>query len=501
MIDALSIVPPSSGLPNPVDSLAYWARFGFLDVGHSSATGSLIGTLPDGVVAFSCVDEAHKSNLVACVRHLPGPPAQALTSLGQSAYLYHADRQQLDRLAAMTIEGVVIKSPGDRINLPDISSSPPSGAAASVADLDPLTPGHMAEVVKASSGKVVIGTPLEQYSLRGSASTFEAQATKTTPLLENLVLNGQSTLWYAPPNAGKTLLTLRFVIDAITDGRIPGANVYYINADDSSEGVAAKMRLLDDVDAHTLVPGYNGFKASDLISLLREMATGDQARGLLVIIDTIKKFTSLMDKRQSSDFAEACRRFVVKGGTLLALAHTAKNADSNGKLRYAGTTDLLDDFDCAYVITPQMGVGDSGERIVLFEALKRRGANAESAAYGYAVDQAVTYDERFASVRCIEQERIGEFARIQAQVADSVVIEAVRLTITGGIAQKMSLAKAVAQTANVSQRQALRVIDRYTGDDPAVHMWAYDTRERGAKVFSLLEPLAPSTRAAALTQH
>ena len=59
----------------------------------------------------------------------------------------------------------------------------------------------------------------------------------------------------------------------------------------------------------------------------------------------------------------------------------------------------------------------------------------------------------------------------------------------------MDLATAVRKRSGCSKRQAIEVLERYTGADPAKHRWDYRVQERGAKVFRLLavaEPAAPS---------
>ena len=147
------------------------------------------------------------------------------------------------------------------------------------------------------------GNPLTGYSLKGQAAKFEEMAIEAKPLLSDLCLTGQATIWYAPPNAGKTLIGLKLLVDAIDAGRVNPANVYYINADDSSEGLATKMHLLDALGAHTLAPGHKGFKAENLTSLFHEMAQREKAQGSLIIIDTVKKVTNLMDKGKASAFA------------------------------------------------------------------------------------------------------------------------------------------------------------------------------------------------------
>jgi hypothetical protein len=328
-------------------------------------------------------------------------------------------------------------------------------------------------------------SPLSDFSLLGHAAEFEQMAIEATPLLGNACLKGQATIFYAPPNGGKTLITLKLLRDAVTGGRINPANVYYINADDSSEGFATKMRLMDELGVHTLAPGHKGFHASSLADALHEAATKQKAQGSFIIIDTMKKFTTLMDKNKVSAFTGVCRHYVMAGGTILALAHTTKSPNANGSLRYAGTTDVVDDFDAAYTITP-IGGDRAGEKIALFENFKRRGNNALKLAYAYADDGHISYEERLASVREVDPGHLEGLELIEAQRTDTEVICTVAAAITDGVTTKMALAKETARRQGISERAAIRVIEAYTGSDPSRHRWTYAIKERGAKVFTLL---------------
>lgn len=79
------------------------------------------------------------------------------------------------------------------------------------------------------------------------------------------------------------------------------------------------------------------------------LAGTGEAHGVCVIIDTSKKFIQLMDKKLGADFADGCRQFSMHGGTIVALAHTTKNPNRDGSVRYIGTTDLVEDFDAVTV--------------------------------------------------------------------------------------------------------------------------------------------------------
>jgi hypothetical protein len=75
--------------------------------------------------------------------------------------------------------------------------------------------------------------------------------------------------------------------------------------------------------------------------------------------------------------------------------------------------------------------------------------------------------------------------------SEAEVIASVLACIAEGINTKMKLSEATAKHAGVSKRQALAVIERYSGEDPAVHKWSFSIAGRGAKVFTLLENCTP----------
>jgi RecA-family ATPase len=324
--------------------------------------------------------------------------------------------------------------------------------------------------------------------LRGRADEFEAMAAATKPLLGNFVMQGQATMIYAEPNTGKTLIALKLCFDAIDAGLIDPNNLYYVNADDSSEGFATKLRLMDDVGAHTLVPGM-GLKTSDLECLLVEAVEERWARGTCVVIDTLKKFTDLMHKSRSSEFAQICRRFVMGGGTIVALGHTAKNPNADGTPRYQGTTDILEDFDAVYVAQLLTSKAHADVRVAKFMRKKFRGPNPQTVAYAYAADAKVPYLEKLASVRRVDPDDLDDYTVDSDKVSDPPVMAALVRLIQeeGSELGQMALAKAVAKECRVSQRAALGVLDRYTGTEPNKHLWTYETGHRGRRVFRLID--------------
>jgi hypothetical protein len=293
---------------------------------------------------------------------------------------------------------------------------------------------------------------LLKYSLQGMGDELAERAAKVEPLLGNVCLRGEATMWYAPPNAGKTLFAISLIIDAISSGRIDGEKVVYINMDDNSEGLAQKVRLLEDHGVHVIAPGHRNFESSKLMPTLQQMIDDHAVNGLFLVIDTVKKVADLMDKRKSSDFSGWARRWVQKGGTLLGLAHTNKNTGANGKLVYSGTTDLLDDFDCAYLLSERPDAMKAGLRLIEFTNQKRRGNAAGRAIYCYNAREGVSYVDRVTSVEAVDDLDFEPLVP-PTGINDTDIASALAKAISSGNAGKMELMKTVATELNVSRRR------------------------------------------------
>jgi hypothetical protein len=329
--------------------------------------------------------------------------------------------------------------------------------------------------------------PLDKFSLRGMAQEIEAQAVKQIPVMGEIALKGDITVLYAAPNTGKTLISLALLTNAISSGKIDPSKLYYIDVDDTMNGLAQKLHLADEYEFHMLAEGHRGFHVGAFLGLLNELIESDQAHDMIIVLDTLKKFADLMDKTKASNFTKVARRFAMKGGTLIALAHTNKHPGRDGKPIYGGVSDILNDIDCAYTITTIDSGTAGGEKVVQFEKIKSRGNVVQSVAYSYGNLSNVSYDELLASVRLVEVTQTAALIHVAQIKSDAEVIAAVSACIGDGINTKMKLAEAAAKRAGVSRRNALQIIENYTGNDPAIHRWAFSVHDRGAKVFALLD--------------
>lgn len=326
--------------------------------------------------------------------------------------------------------------------------------------------------------------PLLQYTLQGEAAALEENAITQKPLLGSFCLMGQSTVIAAPPNAGKTLLTIASLIEAVEQGRIKGEDVFYVNADDSTRGVAEKVRVLDEYGIHMLAEGYKGFRANLLAPALEEMIESKTASGKFLILDTFKKFTQPMSKPDTSRFLEGVRRFVLNGGTVLSLAHFNKHQDSNGKNVFAGVSDIIDDIDCMYLL--DLRTKADGEKIIQLTNKKRRGNNPDVIAYAYSPAPDIGYAERLTSVH--ETDPLGELSdsELDYQTSDEEVLYSLAMHIHHGPDRgKMVLVRSTAAHLSVSKQRVLKLLEAHTGDDPRQHRWRKVVQARGLHSFAL----------------
>ena len=329
--------------------------------------------------------------------------------------------------------------------------------------------------------------PLAVYSLTGSSGELRAEALSQVFVLQDIGLSGQFLVIYAKHNTGKTLIVLVLLTASIRAGRIQPENLYFLNLDDTHDGLTIKTELAELNGFHMLCDGYRGFDVRSFRAIIQELVETDRCAGIIIVLDTLKKFTDTMDKRKASAFMRLMRQFISKGGTVIALAHVNKNPGADGKPVYSGTTDIVDDADCAYVVDTA-GTDDVAQtRTVEFSNIKRRGNVRNQVAFRYSTADNLTYAELLDSVEAVDYADLVDTKQAETTKHDADVIEAVTDSIRAGITSKMALKVAAAEKSGVSQNHALQVIDRYTGTDPATHRWNYCVGARGAKTFTLLE--------------
>jgi hypothetical protein len=321
---------------------------------------------------------------------------------------------------------------------------------------------------------------LDKFSLTGLSSAMAKEMSESAYVLDGIALSGQSSIIFAAPNTGKTLITLRSVMQTIKAKTINPYSIYYLNADDSYSGLVQKLKIAEEFGFQMLAEGHKGFRASDFLNIIEMMIERKQCNGVVIIVDTLKKFADLMDKKRMREFNRTVRVFVSMGGTFIALAHVNKKPDANGKPVYAGTTDTVDDFDCAYTLHK---VRDEDEfNYVQFENIKRRGNVAKLVNYRYSNAADISYEELLLSVEYVDSDDELPFYEVEQQKSELLVIDAVKALINKGINTKMILAETAAKEIGLSKRKMLALIEQYI----ETH-WNVTIGERNANFFHVID--------------
>ena len=347
---------------------------------------------------------------------------------------------------------------------------------------------RMIETAQPVSSSGVETFSLNQFALNGAAHAMEEQMLEDKFVLGSMAIYGQSTVFYGGPNVGKTLLTLWMLIKKIKAKEIIGGDVYYINADDNYKGLVFKLKLAEKYGFMMLAPGHKDFKPELLPKYLMTLIKNNSAKGIILILDTVKKFTDLMKKDKASEFGECVRQFISHGGTVLMLAHINKHRDENKKVVYSGTTDLIDDADCAYTI--DIYDEDFSIRTVRFENIKSRGDVAREALYRYDYEDKTPYYDRLASVEEVsdDEHKQIEKTRSMKKKAESnyTAIQAIMDSIEDGITQKTALIDAVRERCGLSRAKVAKALEDHTGSNPDDYQyWHLDIADKNAHVYAL----------------
>jgi hypothetical protein len=298
--------------------------------------------------------------------------------------------------------------------------------------------------------------PLDKFSLRGKSAELAKEITEAVFVLLGIALLGQLTVLYAPPNTGKTLFTLYLLIQSIKEGRIDPNNVFYLNVDDTMQGLYEKLLLTERSGFNMLSEGYNDFSTRKFLDTIKSMIENGNAKKIIIVLDTLKKFTDLMNKRECTEFSKILRAFVLQGGTVIGLAHTNKHTDMEGNPIHAGTIDIREDFDSAYLM--KIIEGETDNTVVEFKNIKKRGNVVLSTAYSYSSEQGLSYEDLLLSVEKVDDDELEPLKQQAEMMSDSEITDVIEACINEGIITKMELAKAAAERTNTSRRHVIKII-------------------------------------------
>jgi hypothetical protein len=388
---------PSTELENLLEELNYWAE----STGGSGSTNSSmpsqkpVSTTPNTSyskltkssleVVLACVDHVDEqvwsdtANLLARVYGEAGRSYFQKYSKGDYAGTPYAgyNSDECHRRFDRALNELKVKPDGFGVrHLIEIASNHPEWKNEKV-EYEEMNPfeGLVSEVAEATCKAIDIDgigkedpffedasqSILDQvrgFSVTGQSTELKRKMLSDVFIMDRIAILGQWTVIYAAPGTGKTLLTLWMLRDQISNGLIQGNQVFYVNADDNFKGMTEKLEIAEKFGLQVFVPNFNGFGVDKMLPLMKSLVKSGQAHGMIFVLDTLKKFTNLMDKQTSSEFGNTAREFIATGGSLIVLAHTNKHKDTEGKGIYSGTSDIVDDADCVFIIDK---LGESDE--------------------------------------------------------------------------------------------------------------------------------------------
>ena len=339
-------------------------------------------------------------------------------------------------------------------------------------------------------------TPLEeltQYSITGHSKKLREQMLADQFILKNIAIMGQWTTIYGSPNSGKTLITNWLLRESIMSDEIDGELVFYINADDNYRGLVEKVELAEDWGMHMIAPHHENFTVNLVPNLMAGMAADGTAHGAVIILDTLKKFTDLMDKRTASEFGVFARGFVSAGGTLIALAHTNKHKDSDGKAIYSGTSDIVDDSDCCFVID-EISMDERGGKTthtLEFTNIKARGDVSSKLGFSYEKEPGQSYSNLLKTTKWLDKSRLNEIreqSNIEAELdEDTTIIMSVQGLIIDGTVTKDKIVKFAHEQCGESTARIKKVLTKRTGEKyERGHRWTLRKEAHNRHVYSVL---------------
>ena len=318
-------------------------------------------------------------------------------------------------------------------------------------------------------------SPIDRLrAIAGNPGALKEMLMNSDPIIPQMLVRGTTSVWYALPNGGKTLFTMRSIIDAIQQERLDGRYTFYINEDDNLEGFIQKSELAQlygfSMISSVQSTDDNIRNAGDILEVLAEIADMPECAKVFVVIDTLKKFTSVMSKDAVPEFFKLMRKLNAGGGTVLILSHANKRNDPTLPLIPAGVQDIQDDIDVMYAIE-NLSLCDDSIQKCEFKCTKDRGPVSQSIPWQYVKSPLYTYPEMIESIKRIDNDGIEDVRneRVRAKVLKKYRDEAAFLEAvlrTGQMMQKDILAAVGDEDKNsnaVSKRAVRNAIDALAG--------------------------------------
>ncbi|OWS69415.1 hypothetical protein CBI30_09575 [Polynucleobacter aenigmaticus] len=214
-----------------------------------------------------------------------------------------------------------------------------------------------------------------------------------------LLVQGHLTVIVAKGNGGKTTVMIQACAEMVKEDY----EIFYVNVDASADQLKGYHDHARENGYTLLAPDLHvGKSANDVVEMLFRMSKADENyAGTVLVLDTLKKFAEMMNKKLAKDFYSMLRSLTAKGMTVICLAHTNKYDDKDGKPIFEGVGDLRNDFDELMYFIPVKN--DDGSLVVSTLLDKIRATGMMNYTFDITKDRQVTTRDKFEDTMSLHQ--------------------------------------------------------------------------------------------------
>lgn len=180
-------------------------------------------------------------------------------------------------------------------------------------------------------------------------------------IVNQLIVRGHMVAIVAPANSGKTALLIHFAAQIIQQGY----QLLYVNVDAGPDDLKRHFEHSKKYGYKLIAPdAIPGKSPRDvLVEFKRYLETGVDLSNTVIVLDTLKKFVDVIEKRAAKELYSLLRGLTVRGCTVVLLGHTNKHTNKDNQTIYEGTADLRNDVDELIYLDAQKDEAKSALRI------------------------------------------------------------------------------------------------------------------------------------------
>jgi hypothetical protein len=282
------------------------------------------------------------------------------------------------------------------------------------------------------------------------------------------LVKGHVNLWVAPSNGGKTLLASL----AAKELSSMGYKVYYMQ-EDAAVGDLKEMQEQAEEHDYRLVSSVLGETSTDeILDSLRKWTNSDiDLSNYVLILDTLKKFSEVMNKAESKQFFKLMRTLTVRGATVLLLGHSNKNLTNDGKLIFEGVGDNRNDVDeLMYILS---SVSNSSNDITFTITPDKVRSKVEKVSF--------SYDKDSREVKPLDSavDLMSELKIQQLHERDAGIIASIRNEVMFSEQLVTTLVENINRTMKIGDKKIRACIKRWgpNGIKPKAPLW-HERREQ-----------------------